>query len=79
MQYIIDYGDQGGRALRSRGGIETCFGSIWKQYEQEEGNYAHLSSLSCDFGLNNLCSNCRGILHKQLCFQNTMSLFEEEN
>lgn len=49
-------GAQGGGALRSRGDVETCFWSVWKQYEREEGNYAHLSCLSYDFGPKDFCT-----------------------
>lgn len=42
---------RGGRARRGGGGddAETCFWSVWKQYEV--GNYAHSSCLSQDSGI----------------------------
>lgn len=40
---------RGGRARGGRGDAETCFWSLWKQYEV--GNYAHSSCLSHDSGI----------------------------
>lgn len=64
---MIDYESSSGLGLEVNVNVRShCFGSVWKQYEQEVGNYVHLSCLSCDFGLKDFSYSSTGILDEHL-------------